>query len=290
MREATIESFRAELIKLVNDFQANAQYYNGDEYDESALRNGFLNNFWRALGWDLDNLPRKSQQLRDVQLETRVHIAGRNKKADYIFRTDGLDRFVCEAKRPKEGLSSSARYQAQRYAFNLGLYIGILTDFQQLKVFIVGGKPDPENPFRQTDGWDLSNYVEEHETIWNLLSYQAVASNSLDRYVAKFDKLPIKDKARQGWLVKLPRRMCWIPSSWPTSKIFAWPLRETSSAVTTRLSGPILSSTKLCSACWIESCSSDSARIATSIRARSWKTLLTSGTISRRTGHLCTRA
>jgi hypothetical protein len=44
----------------------------------------------------LENRARKTQQLRDVQLETRVDIAGRKKRADYIFRSDGMDRFVCE--------------------------------------------------------------------------------------------------------------------------------------------------------------------------------------------------
>jgi hypothetical protein len=41
--------------------------------------------------------------------------------------------------------------------------------------------------------------------IWDLFSFEAVAQNSLDKYVASLEKRPVKDKAHQGWLVKLPR-------------------------------------------------------------------------------------
>jgi len=205
MTKATFETFRVELERLVVDFQKDAGYYNGDDYDESALRNDFLNPLWRALGWDLENLPRKSQQLRDVQLETRVDVSGRKKKADYIFRTDGMDRFVCEAKRPKEGLSPAARYQAQRYAFNLGLYVGVLSDFQEFKVFVVGGKPDANSPFEPIVKWHVSEYLFNAARLWDLFSYDSVSQNSLDAFVANLEKKPLKDRTRQGWLVKLPR-------------------------------------------------------------------------------------
>jgi len=140
-----------------------------------------------------------------VQLETRVDIAGRKKRADYIFRTDGLDRFVCEAKRPKEGLSSAACYQAQRYAFNLGLYVGLLSDFQELKVFVVGGKPDASSPVDPVLKWHFSEYLLNGQQIWDLFAYETVAQNSLDKYVASLEKKAIRGKAHQGWLVRLPR-------------------------------------------------------------------------------------
>jgi hypothetical protein len=64
MTKATFDTFLVELDRLVADFQTDAHYYNGDDYDEQALRNDFLNPFLRALGWDLENRPRKTQQLR----------------------------------------------------------------------------------------------------------------------------------------------------------------------------------------------------------------------------------
>src|SRR2546428_7453383 len=107
-------------------------YFKSEAYDESALRNDYLIPFWRALGWDVENLKGETQPLREVQIESRVNIAGKKKRADYRFRTDGIDRFVCEAKKPREALSDKDAYQAQRYAFNLKLLIAALTNFETL--------------------------------------------------------------------------------------------------------------------------------------------------------------
>ncbi len=201
---AKFDDFQKALEELVGDFQKRLRYYNSDEYDETALRNDFLNPLWRALGWDLENKSRKTQMLRDVQLETRVDIAGRKKKADYIFRTDGLNRFVCEAKRPTE-LGDTAAYQAQRYVFNLGLYLGILSDFQEFKVYVVGGKPDPLAPVDPVLKWNFTEYPLVAQQMWELFSYDAVSKSSLEQYVASLEKKPRKGKAHQGWLVRLPR-------------------------------------------------------------------------------------
>src|SRR5690348_1124913 len=93
------EAFKEELSHLVDAFQKNLGHYKEQGYDESSLRNDFVNPFWRAPGWDIENRAGLPQPLRDVQVETRVAIAGRQKRADYIFRTDGIDRFICEAKK-----------------------------------------------------------------------------------------------------------------------------------------------------------------------------------------------
>ncbi len=140
--------FSLDVRDLVRRFQQKAAQYKGFAYDEAALRNDFLNPFWRLLGWDLENALQKPQALRDVQIETRVEIEGRKKRADYVFRADGIPQFVCEAKKPSEPLNSVFAFQAQRYARNLNVWLAILTNFDQFQVFIVGGKPDLNNPFK----------------------------------------------------------------------------------------------------------------------------------------------
>jgi len=143
------QNFKSELDRLTSAFRKNLSHFKSEAYDESALRNDYLIPFWRALGWDVENLKGETQPLREVQIESRVNIAGKKKRADYRFRTDGIDRFVCEAKKPREALSDKDAYQAQRYAFNLKLLIAALTNFETLKVFVVGGKPDQAAP------WDV---------------------------------------------------------------------------------------------------------------------------------------
>ena len=86
------------------------------------------------------------QTKREVEIESRTEIGGRQKRADYLFRTEGHDRFVCEAKKPAEELHAGYAFQAKRYAWNKGLPLAILTDFEEFKIYIVGGRPYMDEP------------------------------------------------------------------------------------------------------------------------------------------------
>src|SRR5512136_715244 len=136
---ATCKSFEAELSRLVETFGKNLAAYKSAAYDEASLRQEFLNPFFRALGWDIENKAGLIPQHREVEIESRTQIGGRGKRADYLFRTHPTDRFICEAKGPAEELHAAAAFQAKRYAWNKGL--ALLTDFEEMKLFILGGKP-----------------------------------------------------------------------------------------------------------------------------------------------------
>jgi hypothetical protein len=202
----TSETFKAELVRLTASFRKNLSHLKSEAYDESALRNDYLIALWRALGWDVENQQGATQPLRDVQIESRVDIAGRKKRADYLFRTDGIDRFVCEAKKPREDLSDRDAYQAQRYAFNLKLLIAALTNFESLKLFVVGGKPDQAAPWDVCKQWHFLEYVDKAQELWDLFARENVGSGSLDKFVASLPKRVIRGKARQGWLI-VPERV-----------------------------------------------------------------------------------
>jgi hypothetical protein len=195
------QNFKAELERLTGAFRKNLSHLKSEAYDESALRNDYLVPFWRALGWDVENLKGETQPLREVQIESRVDIAGKKKRADYLFRTDGIDRFVCEAKKPREGLSDRDSYQAQRYAFNLKLLIAALTNFETFKLFVVGGRPDQDAPWDVCKQWHYSEFVDKAQELWDLFARENVATGSLDKFVASLPKRVIRDKARQGWLI-----------------------------------------------------------------------------------------
>ncbi len=45
----------AEIIQLVERFEANLDSYRGGAYNETLLRRDFLDPFFKALGWDIDN-------------------------------------------------------------------------------------------------------------------------------------------------------------------------------------------------------------------------------------------
>lgn len=202
----TVESFRAELERLTAFFRKNLTHFKSEAYDEMSLRNDYLIPFWRGLGWDVENAQGATQPLREVQIESRVDVEGKKKRADYLFRTDGIDRFICEAKKAKDDLSQKDAYQAQRYAFNLKLIVATLTNFETLKMYVVGGKPDPEAPWDVCKEWHYTEYVEKAQELWDLFARQNVAATSLDRFVASLPKRPIRGRERQGWLIVPERR------------------------------------------------------------------------------------
>lgn len=97
---AGFEHFKTELTRLVAQFEKNFALYQRPTYDEASVRQEFLNPLFRALGWDVENRRGLIPQHREVEVESRTAITGRQKRADYLFRTDRTDRFVLEAKSP----------------------------------------------------------------------------------------------------------------------------------------------------------------------------------------------
>ena len=81
------------------------------------MRQDYLDPLIRALGWDLENHAGLIQKHREIEIESRTDVAGRAKRADYLFRTDGHDRFICEAKKPRVVLGPRDAFQAKRFLF-----------------------------------------------------------------------------------------------------------------------------------------------------------------------------
>ena len=100
MATATLESFKAELERLVDKFGQGERTFKYKDYLEDRVRTDFLDPFIRALGWDRDNTKNQPEKLRDVESESGVRISGNKKRADYLFRTNGNSQFICEAKKP----------------------------------------------------------------------------------------------------------------------------------------------------------------------------------------------
>ncbi len=204
------ESFRAfqeELGSLVARFEKNIVGFKSAAYDEASLRQEFLNPLFRALGWDDTNRAGLIPQHREVEVESRADIDGRQKRADYLFRTDRVDRFVCEAKKPAESLHARYAFQAKRYAWNKGVYLAVLTDFEEMQIFVVGSRPRMDEP---TVGlwktWHFKQYPLIAQEMWDLLSRAAVGAGSIDKLVDSLPRKPTgKGKARQQWLIKPDR-------------------------------------------------------------------------------------
>jgi hypothetical protein len=199
---ATFETFQAELGRLIETFGRNFGDYQKPGYNEADLRNEFLNPFFVALGWDVSNRAGLAPHAREVRVESRGEGSARQRRADYEFRMDRQEKFICEAKRPYEELSARYVFQAKNYAWNRGLPLAVLTDFEEIKLYIVGGRPDLEKPEHgEYRVWRFTEYPQAAQEIWGLLARPSVAGGSIEKLVESLPKRPLKGKARQQWLI-----------------------------------------------------------------------------------------
>ncbi len=203
----SFEQFQIELGRLVVTFEKGFKDLIAPDYPEARLREDFLNPFFRALGWDMENKGGLVQSQREVEIESRTDVAGRTKRADYLFRVDNRERFVCEAKKPREVLGDRYAFQTKRYAWNKGLPLAILSDFEEIKIYIVGGKPHID---RAEEGlwktWTFHQYPLVAREIWELLARERIVAGSIAELLDSLPKAkPVKGKARQQWLIRPER-------------------------------------------------------------------------------------
>lgn len=89
---ATFESFQAELARLVSKFDRQHPTFTSPDYNEQTLRADFLDQFFAALGWDVGNRKGLIHTEREVDIEVRSSMSGRQTRADYVFRTNRIER------------------------------------------------------------------------------------------------------------------------------------------------------------------------------------------------------
>ncbi len=193
--------FEAEVSRLVAKFESEFTAVNDAGYSEARVRQDYLDPLFRALGWDLENRAGLVQQHREVEIESRTDIAGRAKRADYLFRTGGRDKFICEAKRPREDLGPRYAFQAKRYAWNKSVAIAVLTDFEEIKIYVVGGRPHLDD---QDAGlwkrWDFRELPSVAGDLWKLLSREGVAGGSIEALLETLPKAPTRGRSRRRQL------------------------------------------------------------------------------------------
>ena len=79
--------------QLVEKFKYNLREYKNPKYNETQVRVEFINPFWEALGWDVNNHAGYALAFRDVVHEDEVKVGGSTKAPDYSFRIGGRRPF-----------------------------------------------------------------------------------------------------------------------------------------------------------------------------------------------------
>lgn len=81
-------AFKEALRALVDKFERDKNHYLQKGYPEAQLRVDFLNPFFAALGWDIENRSNKPPHERDVLIEVQPEATRRadaNLRPDYSF-------------------------------------------------------------------------------------------------------------------------------------------------------------------------------------------------------------
>ena len=82
---------------LVDRFKLHEQAYKRSSYNETQVRREFVDPFFKALGWDIDNEQGYAEAYKDVVHEDAMKVGGKTTAPDYAFRVGGTRKFFLEA-------------------------------------------------------------------------------------------------------------------------------------------------------------------------------------------------
>lgn len=177
-----------KIASLVRRFGEQKEFYKQDTYNEILTRRDFIDPFFKALGWDIDNEDGYAESYREVIHGGKAKMGSATKAPDYSFRLSGGKRlFFVEAKKPgiliKEEITSA--YQVRRYGWSAELPISIITDFEEFAIYDCTKKPlvtDKASNAR-IKYLNYSNYLSEFDFIWGHFSKEKVFKGSLDKFI-----------------------------------------------------------------------------------------------------------
>jgi type I restriction-modification system DNA methylase subunit len=190
----SLEQAYEAVKKLVEDFKAHERDYLSPNYQESHVRQDFIDKFFIALGWDVTHERQKNPHEYEVQIENRVQIGSTQQRADYAFFLAPNFRdpkFFVEAKKPARELENpDFFYQTMRYGWNGNTPIAILTDFEEFYVIDCRLKPTIKEALsRRIQSFHYTDYADKEKFVWiyYLFSREAVAGNSIEKFAAKLE-------------------------------------------------------------------------------------------------------
>ncbi len=177
-----------EISDLVKRFEEQQVSYKSKDYNETQTRREFIDPFFKALGWDIDNKAGYAEAYKEVIHEDRIRIDERMKAPDYSFRMVGGKRlFFVEAKKPsvvvKEDILPA--YQLRSYGFSAKLPISIITDFEEFAIYDCTKKPYPSDKasVARIKYLTYKDYITEFDFIWDTFSRERVPKGSLDTFI-----------------------------------------------------------------------------------------------------------
>ncbi|MEK7730278.1 MAG: N-6 DNA methylase, partial [Planctomycetota bacterium] len=160
--------------------------YQQATYNETQARREFIDPFFQALGWDVDNESGHAEAYKDVIHEDAIKVGGSTKAPDYCFRIGGARKFFVEAKKPSVSVGDDPgpAYQLRRYAWTNKLPLSIVTDFEELAVYDCRIKPKPDDKPSTARVLYLKcdEYPKRWDEIASIFSKDTILKGSFDKY------------------------------------------------------------------------------------------------------------
>ncbi len=168
-------------FKSIEDEISNSS----SSYNETEVRNDFINEFLKILGWDVTNTRGLPRPLREVIFEANVGVEEETKKPDYEFRLNGIRKFFVEAKKPSVNIfqSREASFQTRRYGWSAKLPISVLTNFKQLTIYDCLSIPNEKDSSNTgiIKQYTYDQYVDKFDEIYSQLSKESVTSGQFSK-------------------------------------------------------------------------------------------------------------
>lgn len=182
------ESGLIKIQELVARFSEQLTAYKRTDYNETQTRRDFIDPFFKALGWDIDNEQGFAESYREVIHEDKLKIGKATKAPDYSFRLGGGNRlFFVEAKKPSVFIKDEIQpaYQVRRYGWSAKLDLSIITDFEEFAIYDCTKKPNlyDKSSVARIKYFTYNEYIKEWNFLWETFSKEAVLKGSFDKYI-----------------------------------------------------------------------------------------------------------
>jgi len=206
------EAFQ-KISELVERFEDQLVSYKNAIYNETQTRRDFIDPFFKALGWDIDNENGYAESYREVIHEDKVKVGKTTKAPDYSFKLVGGKRlFFVEAKKPSISVKDEIppAYQIRRYGWSAKLPISIITDFEEFAIYDCTKKPNPNDKasVARIKYLTFKNYLDEFDFLWETFSKERVLKGSFDKF--------IEDKANKKGTTTVDKAFLLSLDTWRT--------------------------------------------------------------------------
>jgi predicted type IV restriction endonuclease len=209
----------ALIAELVRKFEEFLPHYKSGTYNETQTRIEFVNPFFRALNWDINNEQNFAPFRKEVVHEALLRKGTTMYYPDYLFRREENRNFFClETKRPSVNLKDDkpSAFQLRGYGWQLELSVSILTNFEEFAVYQCKTSVKEEKDDAKTARLEYltyKDYLKKFDFIWETFEKNQVMQGSLSRYIQSQKGINNRETVSVKFLEQLEKWRIYLATS-----------------------------------------------------------------------------